>query len=772
MRFQPIATAMGLLVLCALAITYAVRTPRVLSASAPLREFSAERAMAHVRQLARAPRPTGSPEHQEAFIYIMARIAALGLEPHVQATTGIGTRYPVAGRVRNIVARIPGTRPTSSRSAVLLVAHYDGVAAGPAAGDDASGAAVLLETLRAIRSGPVLSWDVIALFTDSEESGLLGAAAFARENAWANDVGVIMNFEARGTHGPSLMFETGPANHDIVNVLARVPGVRATSLSTAVYRQLPNDTDLSELAILERPALNFAFIGGVERYHTAEDDAAHVSMGSIQHHGNQALALTRLFASLQPQSHSARGDAVFFDVPVLGIVRYPESWALPIAFAALVLGVAAVVVVSRRSGRAYFMALIGVVTLVLTIVIAAIVAAVTAALLERVHALLPWGGTPQWRGIYASAIALLTVAASTAAVAALRRTGRSDQGGVEAGALVALAFVALYVTVAMPGVSFLFAWPVAVASVSAIVAAIWRRAAASVRWVSATIIVFLVVPTTYLMVCVALGLDMTGAGVLAALTGFACWLLLPHFGAMSQRTWRVPLVAAGAGFALLLVGIVTVRTDARRPAGTTFTYAVDSAMNRAWLAGAATNGWARKWVERELQRRGHSDGAQLDLPAGLARSASGRRVVQAPVISLPTPEATVVRDSTASGARIVTLRVRAPGARSIQLSAEPGVVVRARVDDRDVATDRYRSRSQRWTLDYVAPPDAGFIVRLTVRDDSGAALALVARYAGFPPGIAVPDRPPGILPIGSGDATHVHRLVRLLAPGAGRGPEL
>src|SRR5688500_19253923 len=122
MRLQPLATALGIVVLCVLAVAYAVRTPRPLPADAPPGVFSAERAMAHVRELARTPRPTGSEGHERALIYITSRIAALGLEPLIQATTGVGTRYPVAGRVRNIVARIPGTFPSTGASAVLLVA--------------------------------------------------------------------------------------------------------------------------------------------------------------------------------------------------------------------------------------------------------------------------------------------------------------------------------------------------------------------------------------------------------------------------------------------------------------------------------------------------------------------------------------------------------------------------------------------------------------------------------------------------------------------------
>ena len=759
MRLQSLATAAGIVVVCALAIGYAMATPRPVGADASPREFSAERAMAHVRQLASAPRPTGSEGHQRAFIYIMSRVAALGLEPYVQATTGIGTRYPAAGRVRNIVARIPGTQPSSRGRAILLVAHWDGVAAGPGAGDDASGVAVLLETLRAIRSGPLLPLDVIALFTDSEESGLLGAAAFVREHAWANDVGVILNFEARGTHGPSLMFETGAANYDVVALLRRVSGARATSLSTAVYRRLPNDTDLSELALLGRPALNFAFIGGVERYHTAEDDVEHLSAGSLQHHGHQALHLTRILAGVDLPRGSARGDGVFFDLPLIGIVLYPESWALPLAVLTLVVCLAALVSAARRRGADYLVAALGAVTLVSSLVIAAIVAAGVAALLDRLHSVLPWGGTPQWRNIYAIAIALLAIAIVTFAVALHRRGGRERSGALEAGALVALGSVAVYVTAMMPGVSFLLMWPVLLAAISAIVMTTARPVVGlTVRWLATAVIVFILAPTGYLMACVALGLDIVGAGVLAVLTAFGCWLVLPHLADISTGRWRLPLAAAATSVAFFIAGILTVRTNAARPAGATIVYASDSA--GAWLTGAATNPWARAWLERAL-RSGADSQRATQPPAWLTRSFARPRIVAAAVVPVPAPIVTLLRDSVAPDARVVTLRVRAPGARTVQLSAGAGVVQSTRVDDHDVRTDRYRSRSQRWTLEYVAPSDSGFTVTLWMRHDIEHAISLTARHPGLPSGIRVPVRPVGIIPVGWGDATHVHSVLRL-----------
>src|SRR5690606_11783165 len=116
----------------------------------------------------------------------------LGLDPQIQQTTALSRGGGVAGRIQNIVARLPGSDPGGR--AVLLAAHYDGVGAGPAASDDAAGVAVLLETLRALRAGPALTHDVIFLISDGEEVGLLGAGAFVRDHAWAADVDFILNF--------------------------------------------------------------------------------------------------------------------------------------------------------------------------------------------------------------------------------------------------------------------------------------------------------------------------------------------------------------------------------------------------------------------------------------------------------------------------------------------------------------------------------------------------------------------------------------------------
>src|SRR5262249_8235602 len=156
--------------------------------------------------------PVGSPEHASVLDYIVGEARTIGLDTEVQRTSGFRrsrTGQVQGAAVENIVARLPGKNNTR---AVLLAGHYDSVATGPGASDDGSAVATMLETARALKAGPPLGNDLIFLFTDAEEVGLLGAQAFVTENPAVKNVGVVFNLEARGNEGATLMFETSADN--------------------------------------------------------------------------------------------------------------------------------------------------------------------------------------------------------------------------------------------------------------------------------------------------------------------------------------------------------------------------------------------------------------------------------------------------------------------------------------------------------------------------------------------------------------------------------
>lgn len=722
-----LATALGVIALCAISILRVARPPAPVPATAPDTVFSAERALRHVVEIAQRPHPMGSADHDRVRDYIVAQVTALGLRPQIQTTTAIGTRYQEAGRVQNILAWMPGN--DTKGKAVLLVVHYDGVEAGPSASDDAAGCAALLETLRALRARKQpLAHDVIALFTDGEEAGLLGAAAFAREHPWAKDVAIVFNFEARGTTGRSYMFETGPGNLDAVNALRLARDVSAGSTFTTIYRTLPNDTDLSELAVLGLPALNFAFADGVERYHTSQDDAAHLNPGSLQHHGLQMLALTKSVANgALPRPKT--GDAVFFDLPAIGLVVYPEWMARVLGVAALVLAI--IVVVPMRGGT-----LFGAGAMLLGVAVSGLVGR-----------FVNLRGPAMWSGIYATALVLVALAIN-AAVYAMAKRRRQD---LEAGVLVVWLVLALATSFAVPGVSYVFTWPL----LFALVAARSRNAIAS--WIAAALTLLLLSGLVFASAAVMLGVAGAGAIALAVFTSLIAWLLSPLLATVAggARWAGAPWIAAAAVL-VAVVGALIVRRGPDHPVRSALVYAENADDSSAWLSGlGGGDAWTRSVVGATTRAP--------DWTSALVQGAARLPGRQVPRVMSESPSATLVRDTIIKGARRIVLRVRAPrGTTGLIMHARGAPVLTSSIDDRVVDTTRYRHRSPVWTMQYWAIPDSGAIVAFSVPEGRQIDFELAARRQGLPtiPGVTIPPRPPDLVPSQTGDVSYVVRRMR------------
>jgi acetylornithine deacetylase/succinyl-diaminopimelate desuccinylase-like protein len=150
---------------------YGLLPPEALPATAGARDFSAGRAIDHVTSIAQEPHPMGSPANARVRDYIVKQLEKLGLEPLLQAIQVpdyYGDPTDTLTLV-NVAAVLPGVDPTG---AVALMGHYDTVLTTPGANDDSAAVAAILETARALRTGPPLRNDVILLFTDGEEPAL------------------------------------------------------------------------------------------------------------------------------------------------------------------------------------------------------------------------------------------------------------------------------------------------------------------------------------------------------------------------------------------------------------------------------------------------------------------------------------------------------------------------------------------------------------------------------------------------------------------------
>jgi hypothetical protein len=712
-----VATAFGLVVLCAISVLRVTRPPSPVPATAADTVFSAERAMRHVEAIAVRPHPMGSEDHDRVRDYIMGQLSTLGIKPQLQVTTAVGTRYQAAGRVQNILAWIPGKE--SNGKALLLAVHYDGVEAGPAAGDDAAGCAALLETLRALRARKEpLAHDVIALFTDGEEAGLLGAAAFVREHPWAKDVAFVLNFEARGTSGRSYMFETGPGNRDAASLLRSARDVTAGSTFTTVYRALPNDTDLSEFAVLGVPALNFAFADGVERYHTSHDDMPHLNPGSVQHHGLQMLALTKAIAN-GPLPRPKTGDAVFFDLPGLGLIVYPAGLALPLAIVALIL---TVIVVRGSFGAAAIGAGAMLVTLLVSVGIGRLVNP---------------SGPAMWSGLSAAALALIAVAVSAAGYTVAQRRAADAWYG----ALLVWLLLAVGAAVMAPGVSYLFTWPLLFALVAA------RSRHPIAMWAAAAVTILILAGLAYSVAAIMLGVSGVGAIALAVVASLVTWLLAPLVTQALGAGWRGIAVVAAAAAACALIAAVKAKPSVDHPIPTALAYVENPQASQAWLGSL---GPANEWTRLALGAidRGPAwTGAML----GAGGQLMGKSVRP---VGLTAPAATLLRDTLVEGARRVVFRVDVPrGTTGLTLRALGAPVVRTAIDGKVADTTRFRRHPRTWAMLYWAVPDSGAIFSLSIPVGSHIDVEMASRSPGLPaiPGVQIPARPNDVVPAQVGD---------------------
>ena len=328
----------SLFLLAILALAFFTMMPQWTSdEEGPLTEFSTQRAFKQVRAIARQPHFVGSKNHEEVANYLLKELQKLGLETSIQEGYTLSDWGNLV-KSKNLLARIKGS---DSSKGLLLLSHYDSAPHSYSLGasDAGSGVATILESVRAfLYNKTPHKNDIIILFTDAEELGLNGAALFVTQHQWAKEVGVVLNFEARGSSGPSYMLmETNGGNAGLVDAFsaAKVPLPASNSLMYSIYKMLPNDTDLTVFREQKNiQGYNFAFIDGHYNYHTAQDDSKHLDKKTLAHQGTYLMPLLNYFANADFSATHSNNDEVYFTLP-FSFISYPFSWIVPMVLIAL-----------------------------------------------------------------------------------------------------------------------------------------------------------------------------------------------------------------------------------------------------------------------------------------------------------------------------------------------------------------------------------------------------------------------------------------------------
>ncbi len=300
--------------------------------TAPASDFSVDRALRPLSEISKKPHYLGSEGHEEVRRILISELRKLGLEPHIQKGFSLNPESKTLDKPINIVARLKGSE---DGKALLLLSHYDSALVPSFGASDAgSGVVTILESVRAyLASRQLPKNDIIILFSDAEEIGLDGAKLFVNEHPWAKNVGLVLNFEARGSSGPSnMILETNGGNAKLVKefIAANPDFPVASSLMYSVYKMLPNDTDSTIFREDgDIPSFFFAFIDSHFNYHTANDTFYNLSRNSLAHQGSYLLPLLHYFADADLSNLKAETDDVYVNLPLVKMVSYPFSWILP-----------------------------------------------------------------------------------------------------------------------------------------------------------------------------------------------------------------------------------------------------------------------------------------------------------------------------------------------------------------------------------------------------------------------------------------------------------
>ena len=302
-------------------------------------EFSTQRALLHLKEISKEPHYVGAKNHQEVRDYLIKALNDLGLETQIQEAYSL-TDWGTITKPKNILARIKGS---DNSKALMLLSHYDSNPhSSMGASDAGSGVVTILEGLRAyLQANTTPKNDIIVLFSDAEELGLNGADIFVNKHPWAKDVGLVLNFEARGSGGPSYMLvETNDGNQNLIKgfVEANPKFPVANSLAYSIYKMLPNDTDLTRFREDGNiDGFNFAFIDDHYDYHTALDTYERLDRNTLEHQGSYLMPMLMYFANANLNTIKSDVDNIYFNAPLFRTVSYPFTWIWPMLILAVVI---------------------------------------------------------------------------------------------------------------------------------------------------------------------------------------------------------------------------------------------------------------------------------------------------------------------------------------------------------------------------------------------------------------------------------------------------
>ena len=342
-KFRPIILAF--VIAFAALLAYGLWTmPKPQAADAP--GFSSARVIKDIEAISKNHHSVAHPqERAEVRDYLVGRLEKLGADNvclfEYDSLTGPENKHVTyTFDAANILAEFAPLQESEDTTWLMLVAHYDSRYSQPmpkdtvwsyGAADDGYGVGTILETVsQTLKQREHWKQGIKVLFTDAEEVGMKGMIAI-----WENDrhvfdnVGLMINVEARGPWGPCLLFETCPGSSRVMDLYADAAKYPFTySLTTVVYNFLPTFTDFTIVKDAV-PGMNFSTIADINHYHTDKDNFSNINAKTIQHYGAQILPVAMQYLTSEEYRDKdyfrSEKDTVNFTVPVLGLFNFSKT---------------------------------------------------------------------------------------------------------------------------------------------------------------------------------------------------------------------------------------------------------------------------------------------------------------------------------------------------------------------------------------------------------------------------------------------------------------
>lgn len=297
------------------------------------KEFSTVNVTRDIKAISREHHSILHPHQRERVrSYLAESLRKMGGKTEIFYYDSISSKFGGTFDAGNVYSKFEPRGKDTSSSYLLLMAHLDSrfyenvrgqrvLSFGAA--DDGYGLGIALELAReAVKYRSEWKQGLKILFTDAEEHELDGIRlALEKQNNIFDNVGLVINIEARGVKGPALLFETSNGNSRLLDFYVDKAGMPYTySLTSAVYSLMPNFTDFTRTKPLF-PGYNFSVIDGYGLYHTDQDNFSNINTKSIGHYGIQLQPMVKSYltdkAFSDPDYFKSEEDKIAFTVPGL-----------------------------------------------------------------------------------------------------------------------------------------------------------------------------------------------------------------------------------------------------------------------------------------------------------------------------------------------------------------------------------------------------------------------------------------------------------------------